>query len=40
MHSPDIDFDESFTNLDLNTEFELKILGQVTLDAIYGDISL
>lgn len=40
MHSPEVEFDEYISNLALNEDFELKIIGDISQDAVYGDISL
>lgn len=40
MHSPDVSFDNYFGNLALDSTFELKILGEISQDAVYGDISI
>lgn len=40
MHSPDIEFNNNFANLNLEEMFDLVIIGKVDLAAIIGDIDI
>lgn len=40
LHSPEVEFDEYLAALPLNDDLELKVLGDVTMDGVYGDINI
>lgn len=40
LHSPDIEFDDALHNLDLESNYTLRILGAVKLKSIAGDIDI
>lgn len=40
FHSPEIEFDSAFHNLDLDSNLELKVLGAVWVNSVIGDIDI